>query len=823
MDNMQPYDDWKRRQQAAAAASYIQSSDENPDEVADNLNFAREYSERTGNPLPPIPLVKENRDVFQRTMDESRNKALLSTARKTATWYGENPMAVLLAKDDVYNLCSFENKLQRFWEAPKTFSDVALPASDPAASSFANSGVPSTSTPNSAADRRAAPLEPVAPAAQPGNLPPKEISTNPQPASPSAGPASAAAQSPDPLEVSAQPTGKPQVAPAENAAPDAQPAVSPVLPPDLASESSEPISEDDPDEITRKKDALIEKIVKAIDATDEQVAALKQELYAQDALNAADGVYYLDALRSQAATPDEVRQLLASSSSPIVKRTEEIGQTIVEAPKGVTSSLITAIGRTMEGEGQLLSSPPSDEAKAIIDLIADAAKAPADQIPLIRQQIANQDLIDKTRANIVLAEVLAGRLTSDEARREFDPWFADFFKGVQDLGATIGDFGETILRPAPGYENNPVRRASEMLGAYLPALLVGSRLGVRGILAVEMMRAAGEGAATARKAKATEAKQSLMATLYAPTAFTDLIPTTRFTGPILNRVIANSFLRHLLGQAIQDGTSQTAQQILQNAIKRKFLDHKQEVLKDIGITFTAGTGASLAKELLVIGVKAILRLRGSSHPSASQPEAATQARQSLEEISAAAQASKLRQRSRDEFHKFVTRMTPDPGARDVFVPAGAFVKAAKAAGINPEDLVDSRTLAFARTTGGDVKLSMATYATYLAGSKGDGYIMDNIRPHASSLTFAESQAFRERANAYGSVFNPRANPTFSSPVIDRAAEQRIYNLAVLRSAITEQPAETISHFTISHSAFSSALARSEGRSLDEYLKLYPQP
>ncbi len=185
------------------------------------------------------------------------------------------------------------------------------------------------------------------------------------------------------------------------------------------------------------------------DATDEQVAALKQELYAQDALNAADGVYYLDALRSHGATPDEIRQLLASSSSPIVKRTEEVGQTIVESPKGVTSSLITAIGRIMEGDGQLLSSPPSDEAQALIDIIANAAKAPADQIPLIKQQIANQDLIEKPRANIVLAEVLAGRMTPEEAKRDFDPWFADFFKGVQDLGATIGDFGETILRPAP--------------------------------------------------------------------------------------------------------------------------------------------------------------------------------------------------------------------------------------------------------------------------------------------------------------------------------------------------------------------------------------
>jgi hypothetical protein len=56
-------------------------------------------------------------------MDETRDKVLLSTARKTATWYGENPTAILLAKDDVYNLCSFEEMVQRFGQVPKVFGE----------------------------------------------------------------------------------------------------------------------------------------------------------------------------------------------------------------------------------------------------------------------------------------------------------------------------------------------------------------------------------------------------------------------------------------------------------------------------------------------------------------------------------------------------------------------------------------------------------------------------------------------------------------------------------------------------------------------------
>ncbi|WP_416063944.1 hypothetical protein ACK9YZ_11940 [Rhizobium sp. ZK1] len=814
MDNMQPYDDWKRRQQGAAAASYIQSSDENPDEVADNLNFARQYSERTGNPLPTLSMIREYRPTFQRIMDETRDKALLSTARKTATWYGENPMAILLAKDDVYNLCSFEEAVQRYGQLPKAFGDATLPAKEPAGSSANPEAPPSASPAGPAAPQQAPALGPVAPSSQPGTPAPENAGSTPQPGSPPVDPAGSNASSPDRLEEPAQPAAPVT----ENVAPDTQPAVSP---PSLVSDPL--VAEDTRSDDTRKSDALIEEIANAGKSNDEQAAVLEEKIRTQDLVNPGAAKFYLDAVRAHEITPDQVRVYLASSSSPIVKRTKEVGQTAIEAPKGITTGLVTAVGRIMEGDGQLMSSPPSPEAEAVIEVIANAAKAPADQIPLIKQQIANQDLIEKLRANIVLEEVLAGRMTPEQARRDFDPWFADFFKTIQDWGATIGDFGETIAPAAPGYENNWVRRGSEMLGAYLPALVVASKLGPGGAIAIEMMRAAGEGTAAARKAKASEYKQSQMAVAFAPTAFTDLLPTAKILSPILNRVIMNQFLRHLVGHVVQDGTAQTIQQVIQNAIKRQLLDPSQEVFKDIGVTFAGGSLASVGKEFLILGVKALLRNRGSSHTSTPHPEAAAQTRQSLEEISVAAQASKLWQRSRDEFHKFATRMTPNPEARDVFVPAGAFVRAAKAAGINPEDLVDSRTLAFARITGGDVKLSMATYATHFAGSKGDGYIMDNIRPHASSLTFAESQAFREHANAYGSTLNPRASPAFSSPIIDRAAEQRAYNLAVLRSAIAGHPAETISHFAISHSAFTSALAGAEGRSLDEYLKLYPQP
>lgn len=77
MDITSDYDVWsrkRRQQEAAAASSVIQSSNENPDEVADNLNFAREYADATQNLVPPPPLVREYREVLQGRTDHARNR-----------------------------------------------------------------------------------------------------------------------------------------------------------------------------------------------------------------------------------------------------------------------------------------------------------------------------------------------------------------------------------------------------------------------------------------------------------------------------------------------------------------------------------------------------------------------------------------------------------------------------------------------------------------------------------------------------------------------------------------------------------------------------
>ncbi|MBW9054871.1 hypothetical protein [Rhizobium mesosinicum] len=827
MDITSDYDALSRRrrqQDAAAASSNIQSSDENPDKVADNLNFAREYAQVTGNPAPSPQMVKEFRDVLQQRMDEARNTAMLSTARRAATWYGENPMAVLLAKDDVPNLCSFEQKVQRFWEAPKSNPQTAASVEESIAP----------------VNRPTAPSQPQAPVAPTAQSPARPTA----PAAPTSAPAAAGANTNTPRAV---PYTQPPVSPTQpvhqptepaprtaqpaapttgNAPPSAEPATSAVGDVPLASE--EPLSDDE-----KKKEALIEEIRNAKNAPSENIPILKQKIQNQNWFDTINALDTLQGVLNGTATDDDVRSQLQSryahrlTAKEAWERAKSAGQYVLEAPKGAGSASVTESGRIIEGTGQLLSSPKSDQEVALIGEIADGAKLPDDKVPLLEKKLDEQTLLYGPFARYVLNEVRAGRMTSDQAKEQFNGPLDDIAGYLQSWGASLGDYGETLFPAAPGYENSWTRMGGEMFGALLPTMTATVVSGAGAGTGVEMLRAAGDAAAAARKAEKSELEQSDAAVAYSLTAFIDRIPFDKATSPLLKRLYLNSFLQKWIGIGLKEGAAQATQLVAQNYLKKLLVDPTQEVFDKVGDTFIAGGFAGIGKEVVqdfaMIGMNALLRRRGSSHISASHPIAADSTRKAIEDISIAAQASKLRTRSPEDFHGFVAKMAPNPEARDVLVPAGAFVKAAEAAGINPDDLVDSGALALARATDGDVKLSMATYATYFAGSKGDGYIMDNIRPHAGSLTFAESQAFREHANAYGSALNARANPAFSSPIIDLAAERRAYDLAVLRSAIAGRPAETVSHFAISHSAFTSALARSEGRSLNEYLKLHPQP
>lgn len=110
MDTIADYNAWKARQQqngVGAAQVVIGSVNENPDEIAGDLNLASEFGKVTGSPVPPVPMVKEYRNVFQEAIEREKSKTILSKSPVLTEWL-RNPDNAAIARDDLENLSWFE-------------------------------------------------------------------------------------------------------------------------------------------------------------------------------------------------------------------------------------------------------------------------------------------------------------------------------------------------------------------------------------------------------------------------------------------------------------------------------------------------------------------------------------------------------------------------------------------------------------------------------------------------------------------------------------------------------------------------------------------
>ncbi|RWO10621.1 MAG: hypothetical protein EOS08_31125, partial [Mesorhizobium sp.] len=110
MDTIADYNAWKAKQQqngVGAAQIVLGSVNEKPDDLAGDLNLANEFGKATGNPVPPLPMVREYRNVFQQKIEEQKNKTILSSAPRLTEWL-RNPDNATLARDDLENLSWFE-------------------------------------------------------------------------------------------------------------------------------------------------------------------------------------------------------------------------------------------------------------------------------------------------------------------------------------------------------------------------------------------------------------------------------------------------------------------------------------------------------------------------------------------------------------------------------------------------------------------------------------------------------------------------------------------------------------------------------------------
>lgn len=92
---------------AAAAQLVIGSVEDQPDQLAGDLNLANDFAKVTGGIVPPTPMVKEYRNEFQKKIEQARNSTILTKSPKLSEWL-RDPENAAIARDDLENLSWFE-------------------------------------------------------------------------------------------------------------------------------------------------------------------------------------------------------------------------------------------------------------------------------------------------------------------------------------------------------------------------------------------------------------------------------------------------------------------------------------------------------------------------------------------------------------------------------------------------------------------------------------------------------------------------------------------------------------------------------------------
>ena len=97
----------KQQQTVGAASVVLASVEDQPDQVAGDLQLANEFGKLTGNPVPPAPMVKEYRGLFQAEIERRQATQTLAGAPVLAEFV-RNPENAALVRDDLSALSAWD-------------------------------------------------------------------------------------------------------------------------------------------------------------------------------------------------------------------------------------------------------------------------------------------------------------------------------------------------------------------------------------------------------------------------------------------------------------------------------------------------------------------------------------------------------------------------------------------------------------------------------------------------------------------------------------------------------------------------------------------
>lgn len=295
--------------------------------------------------------------------------------------------------------------------------------------------------------------------------------------------------------------------------------------------------------------------------------------------------------------------------------------------------------------------------------------------------------------------------------------------------------------------------------------------------------------------------------------------TDMVAGGVATKALFKSPILNLIAQTGVQGTAGGVGEAAGQAATEDEIDFGQVALEVIG---EAG-GAVV--DVGVLGRDAARKIKEDRYKAA---QAETHEK-SMQEIAKSAEASKVRDRTPEQFGDFVKQSTEGTDVENIYVDPEGFIKLFQDQGVPIEAIpdllpgVDLAQLKRAQATGEDVVVPTSTYMEKIAGSEFDAGFVDISKFALEGMTPQQAREFNETVNdaeVQADIADMVAAENFQ---IETASEQRIFdNINDQLVEAGRSRAAAAQEATV-YPAFYRTMAERAGITIDEMVDIYPIP
>jgi hypothetical protein len=215
-----------------------------------------------------------------------------------------------------------------------------------------------------------------------------------------------------------------------------------------------------------------------------------------------------------------------------------------------------------------------------------------------------------------------------------------------------------------------------------------------------------------------------------------------------------------------------------------------------------------------------------------QQQAATRAEAAaplLDELSQAAQESKLRTRSPAAFADYIANATRGGEMETMYFPSQEFIGYFQSQGVSLETVaeilpgVDLEQVRRAAVTGEDITMPTSTYMERVAGSDMDAFVLENSKFAPQDMTRAEAAAFREDERVREAQVAGEQQVARLEREIEATATEALQADIAEQLVAAGRPRQAAQQEAQLYPAFYNALASRMGITVEELMKTYRPP